>query len=155
MLFPVIRCINFQQILVAHLRRSYYLPAAVSVVGRCRIFLSIYHVVIVVIVTIVTIVTGCRVIIDDGVGVGIIAYPPVVVADLQVDSLRVMQRILITIITMTVAITATIIPINININIEIRNSRFIALLVLVDIMDNLHSSRRIDVMLLDVLLVEL
>ena len=148
MLFPVIRCINFQQILVAHLRRSYYLPAAVSVVGGCRIFLSIHHVVVV-------IASCCRVIIDDGVGVGIIAYPPVVVADLQVDSLRVMQRILITIITMTVAITATIIPINININIEIRNSRFIALLVLVDIMDNLHSSRRIDVMLLDVLLVEL
>lgn len=68
-----------------------------------------------------------------------------------------MQRILITIITMTVAITATIIPININIDIdiEIRSSRFIALLVLVDIMDNLHSSRCIDAMLLDVLLVEL
>ena len=154
MLFPVIRCINFQQILVAHLRRSYYLPAAISVVGRCRIFLSIYHVVVVVVVVIAS---CCRVIIviDDAVS---IAYPPVViVADLLVDSLRVMQRILITIITMTVAITATIIPINININIdiEIRSSRFIALLVLVDIMDNLHSSRCIDVMLLDVLLVEL
>lgn len=154
MLFPVIRSINFQQILVTHLRRSYYLPAAVSVVGGCRIFLPIYHVVIIVIIA-----SGCRVIIviDDAVS---IAYPPVViVADLLVDSLRVMQRILITIITMTVAITATIIPINININIsisiEIRSSRFIALLVLVDIMDNLHSSRCIDVMLLDVLLVEL
>ena len=153
MLFPVIRCINFQQILVAHLRRSYYLPAAVSVVGGCRIFLPIYHVVVVVVV----IASCCMVIIviDDAVS---IAYPPVViVADLLVDSLRIMQRILITIITMTVAITATIIPININIHIsiEIRSSRFIALLVLVDIMDNLHSSRRIDVMLLDVLLVEL
>lgn len=152
MLFPVIRCINFQQILVAHLRRSYYLPAAVSVVGGCRIFLSIYHVVIIIINA-----SCCRVIIviDDAVS---IAYPPVViVADLLVDGLRIMQRILITIITMTVAITATIIPINIkiNISIEIRSSRFIALLVLVDIMDNLHSSRCIDVMLLDVLLVEL
>lgn len=152
MLSPVIRCINFQQILVAHLRRSYYLPAAVSIVGGCWIFLSIYHVVVVVVIA------SCRVIIviDDAVS---IAYPPVVVivADLLVDSLRIMQRILITIITMTVAITATIIPININIHIsiEIRSSRFIALLVLVDIMDNLHSSRRIDVMLLDVLLVEL
>ena len=155
MLFPVIRCINFQQILVTHLRRSYYLPAAVSVVGRCRIFLSIYHVVVVVVVVVIA--SGCRVIIviDDAVS---IAYPPVVVvADLLVDGLRVMQRILITIITMTVAITATIIPININIDIdiEIRSSRFIALLVLVDIMDNLHSSRCIDVMLLNVLLVEL